>query len=104
MVESDRWVRVGSEDEDSGGRSNLVVGGKDLVISSSIVGVTIPAVPHRLTLAATESACCLVSITGKKGDHTGTLTWSVLSKSSHGNTSIERFFCEISSHGNASIE
>ena len=55
----------GSEEKDSGGRSNLVVGGKDLVMFSSIVGATIPAVPHRLTLAATESACCLVSMAGK---------------------------------------
>ncbi len=33
---------------------------------SSIIGVTIPAVPHRLTLAATESACYLVFDDGEK--------------------------------------
>ena len=51
--------------EASGGRSNLVVGGKDPMMFLSIVGVTIPAFPPRLTLAASQSACYLVSMVGK---------------------------------------
>ena len=44
-VESSGEVRIGSDGKDSGGWSNLVVGGKDLVMFSSIVGVDGSAVP-----------------------------------------------------------
>ena len=71
-VESGGWLGVGSEDEDSGGRSNLVVGR----MVSSIGGVDFSAQSpllntrwHRICLFTTKSWWCHVRHGFDDGDH-----------------------------------